>query len=67
MPKDERRQLMIARKLWARPYPSTVERVKEDIAKERLRWRHRAPNHLSRDQIEVLDILVEMTERGFSS
>ena len=65
MPKDERKQLMIARKLWARPYPATVERVKVEIAKEKERWRCRVPGHLSRDQIEVLEILVELVERGF--
>lgn len=58
---------MIARKLWARPYPSTLERVKGEIEKEKLRWRARVPSALSRDQIEVLEILVELTERGFSS
>lgn len=58
---------MIARKLWARPYPSTVERVKGDIEREKMRWRARTPNHLSRDQIEVLEILVELTERGFAA
>lgn len=66
MSKDERKQLLLARKLWARPYPVTVERVKLDIAKEKQRWRDRAPGHLSRDQIEVLEILVEMVERSWS-
>lgn len=58
--KRTRTQLELARQLWQRPYPATVSVVREKTAYALDKgW-------LTRDEAEVLEILVQTLERSFS-
>lgn len=52
-------QLELARKLWQRPYPTTVRFVREEMRQKR------EAMLLTRDELEVLDILCSTMERSF--
>jgi len=56
----KRTQLMLARKLWARPNPSTATTV-ESQAKVAFE-----EGLLTRDEKEVLEILIDALRRGWS-
>ena len=54
-----RYQLMLARKLWQRPYPPTVVAVRREMLELR------DAMLLTRDEVEVLEMLISATERSW--
>ena len=54
-----RTQLELARKLWQRPYPTTIRFVREEMHQKR------EAMLLTRDEFEVLEILISAMERSF--
>lgn len=56
-----RLQLLFARRLYQRPYQRTVDAVREEANAAYF------SGSLSRDELEVLEILLETIERGLGS